>query len=100
MKYTMTVTIANPDTPVGMNSDLVYKIDCTFAHDPEQYGNGYMLRLKKRGPEGFQNIIDLRYDAAFNPDKKAEYLKKWAHSYWSGEDGAYIVKQLNITKAE
>lgn len=100
MKYTMTVTIKNPETPVGMSSDLLFKIDCTFVHDPEQYGNGYLLRVKKRGPEGFQNIIDLRYDTSFDPSKKAEYLERWAHTYWSGKDGAYIVKELKITKAE
>lgn len=100
MKYTMKVTIYNPDTPAGMTSDLLFIIDCNFAYDPEQYGNGYMLRLKKRGIEGFQNFVDLRYDAEFNPNDKPAYLEKWARSYWSGKDGAYAVKALSITKVE
>lgn len=100
MKYLMTVTIADPETPAGMSSDLVFKIDCFFCYDAEQYGNGHYLKLKKRSPEGFENIIDLRYDATFDRNNKAEYLEKWARSYWSGKDGAYYVKSLRIEKAE
>lgn len=98
MKYTMTVTIADPQTPDGMTSDILLKVDCTFDHDPNQYGNGYFLRM--RCSKGFEYTTDLRYDTSFDPTNKAEYLERWAHSYWSGKNGAYIVKQLNITKAE
>ena len=94
----MTVTIANPETPVGMTSDILMKLDCEFDRDPDQYGNGYFLSIRSKN--GFENYLDLRYDTTFNPDKQAEYLERWAHTYWSGKDGAYIVKQLNITKAE
>lgn len=97
MKYTMNVTIANPKTPEGMTSDILMKLDCEFAHDPTQYGNGYFLYI---GNGNFENHLDIRYDYTFNPDKKVEYLERWAHAYWSGKDGAYIVKQLNITRAE
>lgn len=100
MKYNMTVIIADPNTPKGMSSDLVYKIECTFAHDPEQYGNGHWLRLKKRGPEGFENHIDLRYDADFDRNNKPAWLEKWAKAYWNGKDGAYFVKSLRIEKVE
>ena len=98
MKYLMTVTIANPNTPKGMSSDILFKIDCFFSYDPEQYGNGHWLKLKARGPEGFENYVDLRYDSGFNPNDKPAFLEKWAHNYWSGKNGAYYVKELRIAK--
>ena len=94
MKYEMTVTIANPNTPKGMTSDIVMKMTCTFGYDPKQYGNGYAVFIDNG--DGFGNYIDLRYDTTFNPDKKKEYLEKWARNYWNGKDGAYIVKSLKI----
>ena len=100
MKYEMKVVIYDPETPKGMSSDLLFKIDCFFAYDPEQYGNGYWLKLKKRGIEGFENHIDLRYDREFNPNNKPAFLERWARNYWSGKNGAYAVKSLEILKAE
>lgn len=98
MKYLMTVTIADPETPAGMSSDLLFKIECSFAYDPEQYGNGHWLKLKKRGIEGFENHVDLRYDPDFDRNDKPTYLEKWARNYWSGKDGAYYVKSIRIEK--
>lgn len=100
MKYEMKVIIYNPETPKGMSSDLLFKIDCIFAYDPEQYGNGHFVKLVKRGIEGFQNVYDLRYDESFNRNNKSAWLEKWAKDYWSGENGAYAVKTLKITKVE
>lgn len=98
MKYSMTVIIADPNTSKGMTSDIVLKMTCTFGYDPKQYGNGYAVYIEDG--EGFGNYIDLRYDTSFDPDKKAEYLEKWARNYWNGEYGAYIVKSLNINILE
>lgn len=100
MKYLMNVTIANPDTPKGMSSDLLLKIECSFAHDPKQYGNGHYVALKNRNLPFGEEVIDLRYDTTFDRNNKAAWLEKWAHACWSGKDGAYIVKSLTITKAE
>lgn len=100
MKYLMTVTIANPDTPAGMSSDLVYKLICTFAHDPNQYGNGHYLRITQRGVDRYENTYDLRYNEDFDPDDKPAFLEKWARNYWSGKNGAYYVKALRIEAAE
>jgi hypothetical protein len=97
MKYEMKVTIANPDTPEGMMSDLFMKLSCIFAYDAEQYGNGHWLKIK--GNEGFENYIDLRYDKDFDRNNKTAYLEKWARNYWSGKNGAYYVKSLEIIKA-
>lgn len=97
MKYTMNVVIADPNTPKGMFSDIPMKLSCFFSYDPEQYGNGHMLRIK--GAEGFSNVYDLRYDRNFNRNNKAEYLEKWARSYWNGKDGAYYVKSIEIIEA-
>ena len=97
MKYTMNVVIADPNTAEGMTSDLFLKLSCIFAYDPEQYGNGHWLKIK--GSEGFENYIDLRYDMDFDRNNKTAYLEKWAKNYWSGENGAYYVKSLEIIKA-
>lgn len=97
MKYEMKVTIANPDTAEGMMSDLLMKLSCIFSYDPEQYGNGHWLKIK--GAEGFENYIDLRYDTDFDRNNKTAYLEKWARNYWSGKNGAYYVKSLEIIKA-
>ena len=78
MKYTMKVTIAQPNTPEGMSSDILFVIDCIFVYDPEQYGKKHYLYMKKRGPEGFENYIDLRYDGDFDRNDKPAYLEKWA----------------------
>ena len=98
MTYEMNVVICDPETPKGMTSDLAFTIDCYFAHDSETYGNGYWLSLVKRGREGFENCIDLRYDRSFHPDQKIAYLANWAQNYWSGKDGAYILREFNIRR--
>ena len=96
MKYEMKVTIADPETPEGMTSDLFLKLLCIFAHDPEQYGNGHWLKIKEN--EGFGSCIDLRYNTDFDPNNKIAYLEKWAENYWSGKNGAYYIKSLEIVK--
>ena len=98
MKYNMTVIIADPNTPEGMTSDIVMKLNASFVHDTEQYGNGHYVSIS--GGEFYRQVIDLRYDARFDPNNKTAFLEKWARSYWSGEDGAYYVKSLEITPAE
>lgn len=98
MKYLMTVVIADPNTAAGMSSDVLYKIECIFTYDPEQYGNGYWLRMKKRGPEGFVNHVDLRYDKNFDRNDKLAYLERWAKNYWSGQNGAYCLKSIRFEK--
>ena len=92
----MKVIIADPNTSKGMTSDLFMKLSCCFAYDPEQYGNGHFVRIK--GGEGFSNIIDLRYDKEFDRSNKDAFLEKWARNYWSGQNGAYYVKWIEITK--
>lgn len=93
MKYQMTVTIINPEN----NDEITYDLSCVFIYDAEQYGNGYYVSIK--GKEFYPQYIDLRYDKAFNPENKTEYLMSWAKNYWSGKNGAYAVKSLEIVKA-
>lgn len=97
-RYEMIAIIANPKTPEGMTSDIVMKMSCTFSHDPKQYGNGYVLHIETEN--GFEKIIDLRYDTDFNRFDKEEYLREWAETYWNGNDGAYILKSLSVTGEE
>lgn len=100
MKYNMNVIIANPDTPEGMTSDLFMAIECEFAYNPNQYGNGHYLCLRNQNLPFGKEILDLRYDTRFNPAHKERYLEDWAHAYWNGKNGAYVVKSLNISKAQ
>lgn len=96
MNYTMTVTIYDPNTKEGMNSDIVFILHCSFAYDPTTYGNGHYVKIKGECFDG--NVYDLRYDKTFRKDRKREWLTDWAYAYWSGKDGAYAVKHLIIRK--
>jgi hypothetical protein len=96
MTYKMKVQITDPETPKEMFSEMVFNLDCYFIYDEEQYGNGHYVNITN-GKE-FQNYIDLRYDKTFNRNKKAEWLEQWARNYWSGKNGAWIIKSLEITK--
>ncbi len=98
MKYQMKVVIYNPETPKGMTSDLYFDLSCVFVYDPEQYGNGHYVSIG--GREFYRQVIDLRYDPEFDRNNKPAYLEKWARSYWSGKNGAYAIKSLEILKAE
>lgn len=100
MNYNMTVTIEDPHTEAGKNSDLIFLLDADFVHDPEQYGNGYQVAIgskKESAIPFYRSIIDLRYDTDFDPEKKIAWLADWAQHYWSGKDGAYRVKALSIS---
>lgn len=99
MKYQIIVKITDPNTPKGMFSELMFILDCCFAYDSKQYGNGFFLRIGKKGT--FETIdFDLRYDKTFNPDNKAEWLEQWAKKYWSGENGAWKIKEILIKKID
>ena len=98
MKYEMKVVIYDPETPKGMTSDLMFNLSCSFAYDPEQYGNGHVVSIS--GREFYRQVIDLRYDTDFDRNNKPAFLEKWARNYWSGTNGAYAIKTLEITKAE
>lgn len=94
-KFKMTAIIADPKTNEGMISDLLIKMTCYFGeHASPQYGNGSALVLDM-GESGM-HFIDLRYDKDFHRGEETEYLTEWANNYWSGQDGAYKVKQLTI----
>lgn len=97
MNYTMTVIIEDPNTEAGKNSELMMKITAEFAHDPEQYGNGYSVCITNN-TEHYQNSYDLRYDTEFNPKHAISWLTSWAVTYWNGENGAYRVKSISITR--
>lgn len=98
MTYKMKVRITDPNTPKGMTSELYFKLKCTFVYDEEQYGNGFFLNIEC---ENFEpKFFDLRYDRTFKKSEKEKWLENWARNYWSGENGAWAIKSLEITKAE
>ena len=94
MKYKMTVWISNPDAQDGMNSTMMYDLTCAFAHNENDYGNGYWLGIEGKG--FFGHGYDLRYDTSFNPKRKIAWLADWANNYWSGENGAYQLDEIKI----
>ena len=98
MKYKMKVWIVNPDTQDGANSELMFDLDCAFAYDENSYGNGYWLGIGGKG--FFGHGYDLRYDASFNSKRKIAWLADWADNYWSGENGAYELKKIEIEKED
>lgn len=94
MEYSMRLVITDPNTDKGMTSSLYFELKCSFVRDPEQYGNGYFVSIS--GREFYRQIIDLRYDKSFDRNNKIEWLEKWAKNYWSGKNGAWKVKTLEI----
>lgn len=95
MEYQMRVIIEDPNVEPGMVAELSFDLTCYFTHHPEQYGNGYTVSIASDNFE--ERLYDLRYDRSFNHNKKADWLKAWAHNYWSGKNGAWKVKSLKIS---
>ena len=93
MKYEMNVVIYNPET----KAEKEYKLSCAFIYDETDYGNKHYLSIWDN--ESFDKYIDIRYDKDFKTDNKIEYLSKWASNYWTGKNGAYAIKSLEIKKA-
>ena len=50
--------------------------------------------------EHSDKYIDLRYDKNYHRGEEKEYLEYWAHNYWTGKNGAWEIKSLNITEVE
>ena len=96
MTYNMKVTITDPNTPAGMFSELFFDLRCAFVYDEDTYGNGHYVSIG--GKEFYKQVIDLRYDTSFDRDNKMKWLTDWAYSYWSGKDGAWTIKSLEISK--
>lgn len=96
MNYEMKVKITDPHTPEGMTSELFFDLTCTFAYNEKQYGNGHYLVIKGKGFE--PKHFDLRYDMSLIREGKEKWLEKWARSWWSGKNGAWTIKSLEITK--
>ena len=92
----MKVIITDPNTEEGLMSELFFDLLCTFVYDENQYGNGHYLSI--RGKDFYRQVIDLRYDQSFEREHKEKWLENWARNYWSGKDGAWSIKSLEISK--
>lgn len=92
----MKVILTDPNTAKGMISELFFDLECNFVYDQEQYGNGHYVSIK--GKEFYKTVIDLRYDQSFDSNNKEKWLEAWARKFWSGENGAWSIKSLAITK--
>ena len=94
MGYKMKVIIEDPNTEEGMSSGLFFTLNCDFCYDEEQYGNGYYVSIS--GKDFSPEYLDIRYDRSFNRSNKSKWLEEWARNYWSGKNGAWIVKKIDI----
>ena len=94
MGYEMKVIIEDPNTEEGMSSGLFFTLNCDFCYDEEQYGNGHYVSIE--GKDFSSQYLDIRYDRSFNRSNKSKWLEEWAKSYWSGKNGAWIVKKIDI----
>lgn len=94
MKYQMRVVIEDPNVELRMVAEVRFNLTCHFMYQPECYGNGYIVSIE--GDNFYKQIYGLRYDESFNCDKRVDWLKTWARSYWSGKNGTWAVKHLEI----
>ena len=88
MEYEMKVVITKD------GSEKTYSFECGFSYDEEQYGNGYYVSIE--GEDFYPKYFDIRYDRSFNRSNKSKWLEEWARSYWSGENGAWSIKEIDI----
>lgn len=96
--YKMTVEIYDPETPVGKISCLRLYLFCDVFCDSNDFGNGCYVSI--RG-DGFSKLVfDVRYDKSFNIGSPDDWLKNWAKNYWSGCNGAWKIKSLQILKID
>lgn len=100
MKYLMNVVIKDPNTEPGMVSDMLLKFRCCFIRDDEGYGKKTYLLIVGEGSDSYDSYIDLRYDKNYHRGKEKEYLEYWANNYWTGKNGAWEIKSLNIMEVE
>ena len=95
MYYKMNVDITDPNTKEGMFSGLKFNLDCHFIYDADDYGNGYYVSISNN--KGFENYVDIRYDKTFRSKFPEKWLFEWAYSYWSGTNGAWKIRTIEIT---
>ena len=95
MNYKMTVTLVNPDPEHDDRpASVTIKYTVSFAHDPEQYGNGYSMAMK---PEtGCTEYYDVRYDTRFKASDKMGYLYQYARDRWTGEQGSLRLDGITL----
>ena len=96
MTYNMKVNLINPNIEEGMEREIFFDLTCDFFYDKDQYGNGHYVSIK--GYRFNSEYIDLRYDKDFNRNEKDKWLETWARGYWSGKNGAWAIKTLEIIK--
>ena len=98
MNFNLKVEITDPETPKGMSSSLIFNLYAHFTYDEEQYGNGFYVCI--RGQDFYRQVIDLRYDQTFDSSNKTLWLSEWAFNYWTGKNGAWSIKNLEISSMD
>ena len=62
------------------------------------YGNGKYLAIKP--VSGIENdmVFDIRYDKDYDSNDEVSYIKHFIEGIWTGKDGSYKAKYINIKK--
>ena len=95
--FEVRVRIENPEK----TKSTEYLLECEFLKEENGYGNGYHLSIsgKEFSAPLFPGMYyDIRYDTAFRSDEMEEYLVSWAKKYWSGKNGAWTLKSVEVTR--
>lgn len=94
MHYKMNVVISDPNTKKGMYSGIPFCLDVYLFNKLSQYGNAYTVDIC------CNDCYQLSFEARCECDNVDKCLEKWAHNYWSGKNGAWLVKSLEIKKMQ
>lgn len=96
MKYRIQILIENPE---NKDENRTLNLKCFFIKDDEGYGKKtYLSIFGEHNP--FKQYIDLRYDKNYHRGQEKEYLEYWANNYWTGKNGSWEIRSLNITEVE
>ena len=62
------------------------------------YGNGKYLVIKP--VSGIENdmVFDIRYNKDYDSNDEVSYIKHFIEGIWTGKDGGYKAKYINIKK--
>ena len=95
----MRVVITDPNCKPGMVAEMMFDYNCYFTHDPDTYGNGWYAGIYPKDKQFGEKHFDLRYTEyrITSMERAKEFLTDWANGYWTGENGAWKVKQITFS---
>lgn len=92
--YNLKVSIHHPEKA---EMKYTYEYIVNFFKDEKGYGNKSYMQLAHTDGTPF-NYFDLRYNNAYDPNYQISFIALWADTYWSGNDGAWVLDGLVISR--